>query len=277
MMGVKRSGLVAVVSLFVLIWAAEGRAQTLTTPAAASNAQQNSPGGPNSGRGQAARPRPQALADPVPIGLATQQNGGSLLRASLATPDADKSTVASVSFFAVPEPQPKTLKKHDLVTIIVREESAFSSQGTTDLKRNADFDAKLDQFIALRLSQLELKGITPGGSVAPEIKAEGNRDFKGDATVDRTDSLTARITAEILDVKPNGTLVLQASKKIKTDEEEQQFILTGICRVDDVSADNSVLSTQLFNLELTKTHKGAVRDTTNRGFLNRLLDTFPPF
>lgn len=271
MLGVKRSGFVIGLSLLVLAFSQRAWAQTAANGAATS-AQQNSPAGPNGGRGARSHPQMPQTTDPVPIGYATQQNGGSLLRASLATPDSDKSTVASVSLFAVPEPQPKTMKKHDLVTIIVREESAFTSQGTTDLKRNADLDAKLDQFIAFKLSQLELHGITPGGTVAPEIKAEMNRDFKGDATVDRTDSLTARITAEIVDVKPNGTLVLQASKKIKTDDEEQQFILTGICRVDDVSADNSILSTQLFNLELTKTHKGAVRDTTNRGILQRLLD-----
>lgn len=46
------------------------------------------------------------------------KHNGSLLRASLeAAPDASKAQVADVSFFSVPPPQPKTIKKHDLVTI----------------------------------------------------------------------------------------------------------------------------------------------------------------
>src|SRR5829696_8252907 len=52
---------------------------------------------------------------------AYQRSGGSLLRASLASqPDAGQAPLASVSFFAVPEPEPRVIKKHDLVTIIVR-------------------------------------------------------------------------------------------------------------------------------------------------------------
>jgi flagellar L-ring protein precursor FlgH len=70
---------------------------------------------------------------------------------------------------------------------------------------------------------------------------------------------------------------LQAIKDIRTDEEEQRMILTGICRAEDVTADNTVLTTQLFDLELTQTHTGAVNDTTKRGLLPRLLDTFSPF
>ena len=251
---------------------------------------------------RARRPRPQdASPPPPPLGLVMQKNGGSLLRAELSTraaaaadplifgasspaagadaqPPAASVSAASVSLFAVPEPQPKTIKKHDLVTILVREDSAFSSSGTTDLKKQEDFDTKLDAFIQLKLSHMELKGIIPGGAAAvPEIKAEGTRDYKGDATVDRTDTFTARITAEVVDVKPNGTLVLQAVKRIKTDEEEQRMILTGVCRADDIGADNTILSTQLYDLELEKNHKGAVDDTTKRGFIPRLLDQVNPF
>ena len=78
-------------------------------------------------------------------------------------------------------------------------------------------------------------------------------------------------------MKPNGTLVLQARKQIKTDDEEQQFILTGTCRVEDVSADNTILSTQLFDLQLEKNHNGAVRDATKRGWFLKFLDALNPF
>ena len=105
----------------------------------------------------------------------------------------------------------------------------------------------------------------------------GNRNFKGEATVDRADSFITRITAEVVDVKPNGTLILQARKKIKNDEEEQVFICSGICRVEDVTPDNSILSTQLFDLEVTKTSKGQVKNSTKTSVLHKLLDFLNPF
>ena len=202
---------------------------------------------------------------------------GSLLKQSLLTEhDPGILKISDVSFYAVKQPKPRVLKKHDLVTIIVREESAFSSKGTTDLKKNADLDAKIDSYIKMNLFKLSIQGgKTP--AIAPELKGEANRDFKGDGSVDRTDSLMTRIEAEVLDVKPNGTLVLQARKHIQTDEEEQQIVLTGICRAEDVLVDNTVLSTQLHELDVIRKSKGAVQDTTRRGFVPRLLDFINPF
>ena len=162
------------------------------------------------------------------------------------------------------------------MTIIVREESQFSSEGSTEFKKEAEFAAQIDEFIKLRLKNLELEG-GGIGPTAPSIRAGGSREFKGEGTVDRSDKFTARIQAEVIDVKPNGTLVVQARKRIKTDDEEQLFTLTGTCRVEDLNADNTLLSTQLFDLELEKKHSGTVRNATRRGWIPKLLDAINPF
>jgi flagellar L-ring protein precursor FlgH len=208
---------------------------------------------------------------------ALQQSNGSLLRATTSIPpDPNQAKIMNVSFFAVPEPGPRVLKKHDLVTIIVREESESKSEATTDLKKDAALEAKLEEWIKLNIHNLEIEGGAIGPN-PPSVKASGKRNFKGEATVDRTDSLLLRVTAEVIDVKPNGTVVLQARQRIKTDEEEQEFTLSGIARAEDVTPDNTILSTQLFDKELIKKHKGAVKDTAQRGWIPKLLDLINPF
>ena len=109
------------------------------------------------------------------------------------------------------------------------------------------------------------------------VNVTGTRNAKGEATVDRSDSVILRVTAEVVDVKPNGTLVVQARKKIKNDEEEQTLLASGVCRVEDITPDNTVLSTQLFDLEFTKVNKGQVRNGTKTGGLTKLLDFLNPF
>jgi flagellar L-ring protein precursor FlgH len=205
------------------------------------------------------------------------RTGGSLLKASLAAaPDPGQAKLSQVSFFAVPEPEPKTLKKHDLVTIIIREESSAQTKAQNDLNKTVELQAEIQQMIKLKLGSGSIYGL-PTPATTPGIDWTGARTFHGQGELDRTDSLTARITAEILDVKPNGTLVLQARKHIKEDEEEQQFILTGICRAEDINTDNTVLSTQLYDLSLQKNSKGDVRESTERGRLPKLLDFLNPF
>jgi flagellar basal body L-ring protein FlgH len=214
----------------------------------------------------------------LPIGLLVQRTNGSLLRAETYNlPDGIQTTPRTVSYYDVPEPKPKLLRKHDLVTIIIRENSQFTTNGTTDLKHANDLDGIIDSYVTL--------GWSGGGPSLDEhlpatpiqLQTSGQRDFKGTSTVERDDTFTGRITAEVVDVKPNGTLILQATETIKTDEEEQRVTLIGTCRVEDISSDNGVLSNQLFNLQLSKQHKGAAKDTLTRGLFTRLLDWINPF
>src|ERR1700678_2365288 len=85
--------------------------------------------------GSAYTTSPQAAGEPdrssqssLPIGALVQRSGGSLLRAEMSNqPQGGFLTPSSVSYYDVPEPKPKLLRKHDLVTIVIRENSEFES------------------------------------------------------------------------------------------------------------------------------------------------------
>jgi len=246
------------------------------------------PGYPASGNPSASQsPARGATGEAFSIGAERARHGGSLAKASLSTipinaraesakADPMKARLMAVSFVAVPDPEPKVVQKHDLITIIIREASEYTSDANTELKKSADLDASLQEWIKLDPSNFAIKGGAQGAT-PPSVKASGSRNFKGEAKVDRTDSFVTRIAAEVLDVKPNGTFVVQARKHIKHDEEEADYVLTGICRAADLTLDNTVLSTQVYNLEIETTHKGAVNDTTKRGLIPKLLDFINPF
>jgi flagellar L-ring protein FlgH len=208
--------------------------------------------------------------------LLMQASGGSLMQASMTESSDPNVKTPSYNMLAVSEPEPKVLRKHDLVSIVVQEISSYQSTGDTNEQKNADFDAKVDQWIKLNLGQFSVHG-TGQANNPVEMKLEGERDFKGTAAMDRSDTETLRVEAEVIDVKPNGTLVLQARKHIKNDEEDQTIILTGTCRVQDIDASNSVLSTDLHDLDLQKVTKGMVRDGNKRGWLPRILDWLNPW
>lgn len=220
---------------------------------------------------------PQAQAQAVSPGDLLRQNGNSLLKAQLSAPlDPRQATLKDISYTAVSPPEPKVIRKHDLVTIIIREESQFSSDGKSELKRESTLDAAITDFVKLKLANLEIEG-GGIGPVPPRVALNGKREAKNEGTLDRSDSLTFRITAEVLDVKPNGTLVLQARKRIRTDDEEQTFIFSGVCRAEDITADNTILSSAIHDQEVSKSHKGTIREATRRGWGGKLLDAISPF
>jgi flagellar L-ring protein FlgH len=207
-----------------------------------------------------------------------QGNDGSLMQAEAAqqSTDGSKKAIGYIDLYAVAPQQPHVLKKHDLVNIVVNEESKSQTAGTSDQERQSDFDAKVDAFVKFELAKFSVQGAAEGAN-PPEIKLEGDRDFKATGEYDRSDTMTTRLEAEVIDIKPNGTIVLQARRHLKIDEEEINVSLTGTCKVDDIDASNSVLSTQLLDLDLQKSTKGEVHDTNKRGLIHRLLDIIGPF
>jgi flagellar L-ring protein FlgH len=229
---------------------------------------------PNTTQAAPRIPQPTLPMDAASVEARRQASRGSLLQ-STAAPVPPGGNVNPFSFYDVPPPEPKIIQKHDLVQIIVREESESKHEGTSDLKKEAALQARIDEWIKFNLHRLALSG--GGINNPPSINMSGGWEYKGEGTNERTDSLTARVQAEVIDVKPNGTLILQARKTLKTDDDEVKLILSGVCRVEDVTADNTVLSTQLYDLELQKVTKGAVTQSTKRGWLPKLLDFVNPF
>src|SRR5690606_24123486 len=98
------------------------------------------------------------------------------------------------------------------------------------------------------------------------------REFTGDGAQERRDTITARITAKVLDVKPNGQVVLEARSSIISDE-EQVMLISGVCRAEDITLTNTVQSTQLADLRLEIHHSGELREAAKKGVLTKLLDT----
>jgi len=184
----------------------------------------------------------------------------------------------AMSMFAIAPPEERVFAIHDLVQIVVRETSQAKSSQKLDTKKEADLDWSIPKSPQLQLLDL-LEGQLYAGRTdsRPALELTYNNEFKGDGQYERKDDLTARVTAEIIEILPNGNLVLEARTTILTDKEEQIITVTGTCRPDDITPANSVLSNQLHDLRIEKQHKGELKQTNQRGFIGKVLDAIFSF
>lgn len=194
---------------------------------------------------------------------------------TLAPPNAkDNTLLLRVSPLAVDLPSPEKIRVHDQVTIIIRETKTAVTDAKLDSKKDWSLDSELKKWISLDNCELGAHDFENG---TPAVLFDYKDDYSGDGKYDRRDELTTRVQATVLDVKPNGTLVLEATKSVQIDDEGYDVQLTGTCRSQDVTPQNSILSTQIADLSISVVHKGAVRDATRRGWLKRGLDWLRPF
>jgi flagellar L-ring protein precursor FlgH len=206
----------------------------------------------------------QAEANPAPVNQPTNDSGLSSQQMAQAT----------VSYFAV-KPLPKRLYKvGDLITVIVRQKSSYTHNGKSDLERQNNIDAQLKDWVRFK-----------DGHLVPDTQPLGDQKVgfdldiqnQGDGKFNRTNEVVTRMTCKVIDVMPNGCLVLQGGPDvIETDGEKQTITLTGTCRSEDILADNTILSTQLSECHFKQENTGAVRDVMNQGWLSKVWDKIKP-
>jgi len=180
----------------------------------------------------------------------------------------------ATSLIAVEAPRPRQVRVHDQITVIIREEKRSTSDSDLKREKKWEIEAELKKWIRLNEQCKLVPQVFPAGN--PAIDLTYDDKYEGKGKVGRKDSLVTRATATVIDVKPNGNLVLEAKKDIRVDEDRQIVTLTGVCRSEDVTPQNTVLSTQLADVRIDIQHSGPARDAARRGWLARIWDFIRP-
>jgi flagellar L-ring protein precursor FlgH len=172
---------------------------------------------------------------------------------------------------------------NDLVTILVSEKSAASKKATTSANRDSSVDYGLDNFFGMDkdfgIQKLPIvNGFYKGTNVfSPSVKGSGKSDFKGKGDTTREGTLTATITAKVVEVLPNGNMVLESRKEILVNNEKEILVFKGIVRPDDISPNNTVLSQYVADAQIYLVGDGVLDDKQSPGWLARFLDKIWPF
>ncbi len=149
----------------------------------------------------------------------------------------------------------KAVRLHDVVSVVVTESLAASTDGQVKNSRASNASSSLTALFGALKASNNLQNLL-GQSSASRLTAQGQSTTNS--------SLVTTFGAEVVDVLPNGMLVVQATRQLTFSQQTQLIRLRGLVRPEDVSAQNQVLSTAMTDLELEVTGKGIVNDSTYR-------------
>ncbi len=157
----------------------------------------------------------------------------------------------------------------DIVTIVVNENASAVASGTTNTQRKATAVSGITA----------LGGSLPGtGALANLANLSNNQQIQSTGQTSRTITVTTTISARVVDVTPNGTLIVEGSKNIGINSEKQVVTVRGYVRPADLTTANTVNSTQVADLQVHVNGKGVVNDAIKRPFfLYRILMGLLPF
>ncbi len=173
-----------------------------------------------------------------------------------------------------PEARPRELQTNDIITVLVDFRSRFLSEGDAESRKTASLTAVLADWIKIDGGALKPATQTDGD---PTISGSINSQYRAEADVELRDSLSFRIAVKIVDIRPNGNLVIEGHQTIRNNEERWRISLTGVVRREAIQADRTVSSDSIYDFNVDKEELGQVRDGYARGWLAKYYDRYKPF
>ena len=98
-----------------------------------------------------------------------------------------------------------------------------------------------------------------------------NNNFRGSGRTTRNEKIRSRLSARVVEVQPNGNLLIEGKRTTKVNGETQTITIRGIVRPVDVNSDNSVYSYNIMDLTLLIEGDGTVSKTQEPGLITRFL------
>jgi flagellar L-ring protein precursor FlgH len=151
----------------------------------------------------------------------------------------------------------KAYKTGDTVRVLINENATAAQSNETGVSRNF--------------------GITAGAGPASNTTAYGgqlnyNNQNTGKGTATQSGVLQTEITVEVVELKPNGYLVLKGQKDLQMNGNTQKISVEGEVNPMDIEADNTILSTKLVNAKINYTGDGVLGNKSKMGFLSQIFD-----
>lgn len=175
----------------------------------------------------------------------------------------------------------------DIVTIVISETATFDN--VLNLKTNKESKAGVEGFLSNVINQF-ITGIpnTLLGKIQkksdsivipslPTLPVSGANSYDGGGEINNKQTIAARSAVQVIDVLPNGNLVIEGIRQISFSKEKQFVSLHGIIRPYDIQPDNTVASSNVADAQIQVISEGTLTDAQKKGWLLRFNDKINPF
>lgn len=149
----------------------------------------------------------------------------------------------------------RAMRPHDLISVVVMENLAASTDGTVKNSRASSANSQVASLLG---------NLHAGNALQNLINQSSSSALNAQGTTQTNSSLSTVFGGQVVDVLPNGMLVIEAARQVEFSQQTQTIVLRGLVRPEDISQQNQVLSTAISSLELEVRGKGIISDYTRR-------------
>lgn len=164
----------------------------------------------------------------------------------------------------------------DILTVLVEIDDSATLNNSTSTSRSGN-----DSVAAATVYGLEqlVDRIIPGDAVSLEngVSASGSQDATGTGAITRDEAISLRVAATVVDVLPNGHLVVTGSQEVRVNFELRDLQVAGVIRPEDITRNNTITYDKIANARVSYGGRGHVSDMQQRRLGQQFVDMVSPF
>lgn len=168
----------------------------------------------------------------------------------------------------------KARRLGDILTIIVTETASASKEAATATGRTSELSAGIPAFMGLQGAGIFKNNL---GDLSKLLDASASSKFDGSGSTSRKETLTATISAKVVDVLPNGNLKIEGRRNVRVNNEDQIVMVKGTVRQRDISPENTINSAFIADAQISYSGEGIISDRQKPGWLMNVIDKVWPF
>jgi flagellar L-ring protein precursor FlgH len=171
----------------------------------------------------------------------------------------------------------KARNVNDILTVNIVETTDVSSDASTQLSSSGSTESGITSFFGSPMSFGLDNLYGKDDPFDPSIATEAENKYNGSGSTARKHKFLTTLSARVINVFPNGNMLIKGNREITVNREKQKIFLVGLVRPEDVSAQNVVLSTAIADAKISVTGKGVVSEEQNPGYGSRFYEWLWPF
>lgn len=147
----------------------------------------------------------------------------------------------------------------DIVNVTIVEKITAKQESTSSVEKSGTTSASVSAVPLLKAQQLAKLNLSAGGT--------SSNTFDGKGTTESSHNFVGTITATVIEVLPNGHLVISGEKQIGVNKNVELLRFSGQVDPTTIQPGNTVASTQIANVRIEQRGRGAQADAQGIGWL----------
>lgn len=169
----------------------------------------------------------------------------------------------------------RAAKRGDIMTVSIEIDESAEFENSQERSRSAEQELSIPQLLGIP-QRLNPK-LPDGASLDDAVSLSSSGASSGDGSISRSEELTLRIAATVINVLPNGVLEIQGVQEVRVNSELRALYVSGFVRPQDISRQNEITYDKIASAKISYGGRGHISDVQQPRYGQQVVDMILPF